>query len=493
MELHDLLNYDKIIIQCHDNPDADALASGYALAWYFQNQNKDARFIYRGRNKIQKSNLMIMLSELEVPVSYEPDFDENPDLLITVDCQYGQRNVTSTEAKEVVIIDHHQVSDPVSNQSEIRSNIGSCSTIVWDMIRKEGIDVNANKKLSTALYYGLYTDTNHLAEVSHPLDRDMLDTLKVNKSLITKMSNSNISLAELKITGAAILNYQYFDSHRYLIIEAEQCDPNILGVISDFALETDAVDICLAFFVSSYEVKFSVRSCIKEVHADELASFLAENVGGGGGHIYKAGGSIRPEKLEETAQALFDRRMKEYFDKYQILYAKETTIDTSDMSIYEKLPMEVGTVKLSDVFPCQSLVDVRTLEGDVTITIEDDTYLMIGVEGEVYPIAKEKLERSYTHLGKPYSRKLEYQPTIKNIATGERKDVLSYADTVMSSGGGRIYARPLTRCVKLFTVWDEEKYYLGNVGDYIAVRADDPHDMYIIKQHLFPILYKKAE
>ena len=208
MELHDLLNYDKIIIQCHDNPDADALASGYALAWYFQNQNKDARFIYRGRNKIQKSNLMIMLSELEVPVSYEPDFDENPDLLITVDCQYGQRNVTSTEAKEVVIIDHHQVSDPVSNQSEIRSNIGSCSTIVWDMIRKEGIDVNANKKLSTALYYGLYTDTNHLAEVSHPLDRDMLDTLKVNKNLIKKMSNSKISLAELKITGAAILNFQ---------------------------------------------------------------------------------------------------------------------------------------------------------------------------------------------------------------------------------------------------------------------------------------------
>ena len=34
MQLKDLLKYNDIVIQCHDNPDADALASGYALWWY---------------------------------------------------------------------------------------------------------------------------------------------------------------------------------------------------------------------------------------------------------------------------------------------------------------------------------------------------------------------------------------------------------------------------------------------------------------------------
>ena len=29
MKLRELLNYNRIVIQCHDNPDADAIASGY--------------------------------------------------------------------------------------------------------------------------------------------------------------------------------------------------------------------------------------------------------------------------------------------------------------------------------------------------------------------------------------------------------------------------------------------------------------------------------
>ena len=68
MQLHDLLKYDDIVIQCHDNPDADALASGYALRWYFDQMGKKVRFLYRGRNEIQKSNLQIMLAELQIPV-----------------------------------------------------------------------------------------------------------------------------------------------------------------------------------------------------------------------------------------------------------------------------------------------------------------------------------------------------------------------------------------------------------------------------------------
>ena len=31
MRLSDILKYNDIVIQCHDNPDADALASGFAL------------------------------------------------------------------------------------------------------------------------------------------------------------------------------------------------------------------------------------------------------------------------------------------------------------------------------------------------------------------------------------------------------------------------------------------------------------------------------
>ncbi len=501
MKLNELLKYNDIVIQCHDNPDADALASGYALMVYFQKMGKLARFVYRGRNPIQKSNLMIMLNELQIPVSYEPEFAGEPELLITVDCQWGQKNVTETKAATIAIIDHHQATVDPAPLTEIRSTLGSCSTIVWDMLREEGMNFKEEPLLSTALYYGLYTDTNRLAELSHPLDRDMLEDLTVYKSLITKMNNSNISLEELKITGKAILEYDYHEDYHYLLLHAQPCDPNILGVISDFSLETENVDVCVAFYVTTEEIKFSVRSCIKEVHANELALYLADGIGGGGGHLYKAGGTIRPEKvtndpyadLSSCVDRIIKERIRAYFEQYEIIYARTAVLDPEGMVRYVKLPQELGVVKLKDVFPLGTVVEIRTLEGDIQIVIEKDKYLMIGIEGEVYPITKETFKKSYKKLGRPLSGTFEYEPSIKNMETGEKKNVLSFAETVVSTGQSAILARPLKKSVKLFTAWDEEKYYSGEPGDYIAYREDDVHDIYVIRGRLFDRLYERKD
>ena len=55
-----------------------------------------------------------------------------------------------------------------------------------------------------------------------------------------------------------------------------------------------------------------------------------------------------------------------------------------------------------------------------------------------------------------------------------------------------IYAYPLSKKVKLFTSWDEENYFTGDIGDYLAIRKDDPTDKYVIKSHLFSTLYSKC-
>ena len=497
MRLSDLLAYDDIVIQCHDNPDADALASGFALSKYLLSKGKTSRFIYRGRNKISKSNLLIMIRSLNIPISYEPDYEGRIPILVNVDCQYGQRNVSAGSAETVAIIDHHKaypLAEGVDPElTLIRSNIGSCSTVIWDMMRDEGIDANDDPALATALYYGLYTDTNKLSEMNHPLDRDMVDSLtNTNMALIREMSNSNISLEELKITGDAILGYQYLDVQKTLLIEADPCDPNILGVISDFALETDKVDVTVAFYHKDEEIKFSVRSCSKTVHANDLAGFIAEGAGGAGGHMFKAGGMMLPDKINTDVNSYITARISAYFEQYDILYAKDTVLDTSTMRCYTKLDQELGTVKLTDVFPEKSKVLLRTLEGDINIIVDNETYLMIGIEGEVYPIKESKLRSSYRFIDAEYHATFEYEPSIKNLLTGENKKILEYARPVMSSGGTKIYAAPLKRAVKLFTAWDEERYYLGNIGDYIAVREDDCHDIYVVNRKLFDKLYKEC-
>ena len=41
MRLQDLEQFDPITIQCHDNPDADALGAGCALYYYFKQKGKN--------------------------------------------------------------------------------------------------------------------------------------------------------------------------------------------------------------------------------------------------------------------------------------------------------------------------------------------------------------------------------------------------------------------------------------------------------------------
>ena len=81
LSLSDFTKFNNIVVQCHDNPDADALASGYALTTYLKSQGKDVRFVYGGKFPIQKANLLLMTERLEIPAEYVTSIDK-PELLI---------------------------------------------------------------------------------------------------------------------------------------------------------------------------------------------------------------------------------------------------------------------------------------------------------------------------------------------------------------------------------------------------------------------------
>lgn len=321
MRLSDLLNYEDIVIQCHDNPDADAIASGYGLYIYFSEKNKRVRLVYGGSLKIKKSNLVLMVQELEIPIEHVTML-EPPELLVTVDCQYGEGNVTHFDAKEIAVIDHHQVSAELPRLNCVNSGLGSCSTLVCELLKQEGVDINDNIRLITALYYGLMMDTNRFNEIFHPLDKALRDAAAYDRDKVSMFRNANISLEELEITGEALCGYEYVEEYRYAVIKVRPCDPNILGIIGDMMLEVDAVDYCVVYSILPFGVKLSVRSCRVEARASTLADYLTDKIGSGGGHLEKAGGFIRPELLksiygteclENELSSFFKARLNEFF------------------------------------------------------------------------------------------------------------------------------------------------------------------------------------
>ncbi len=296
MKLKDLDRFNQIVIQVHDNPDADAVGSGFAIYEYFKEKGKDVRLIYSGKNKLKKSNMLLMLEDLKIPLEYVSEL-ERPELLLTVDCQYEEGNVTYFEAENVATIDHHNTGEVSDDMAEIRSQLVSCATICYDMLKEEGFDINSREDIATALYYGLFMDSNELSEIRHPLEREMLDKLRYDEQLITKFSHANFTLEEMETAGLAMLRYNYDERKRLAIINSKPCDPNILGIIGDFVLQVDSINVCIIYNECHDGYKLSVRSCIPEVPANELASHIGGEIGNGGGHLNKAGGFISVKKF----------------------------------------------------------------------------------------------------------------------------------------------------------------------------------------------------
>lgn len=518
MRLSDLLKFNEIVIQCHDNPDADAMGSGFALYTYLMKHGKKVSLIYGGINRIRKSNLMLMIQLLNIPIKY-CDSMEAPELLVTVDCRYGEGNVTHFPARNIAVIDHHRINGELPELSEVRSNLGSCSTLLWHMLKREGYDVNANKNLATAMYYGLYTDTNELTEISHPLDKDLRDEADFNATIITRFRNANLSLEELDIAGAALLRSDYNEDYRFAVVKANKCDPNILGIISDLVLAVDTVDTCMVFCVTEVGVKLSVRSCIKEVKASELAQAICEGIGSGGGHFVKAGGRInldlltreyikyceesnlnpRMELLDDgtsnrpTISAIkffLENRIKKYFNDSEIVYYDKYQMDETGLQEYRQKPQEMGFVQLDAVYPVGTNLVIRTMNGDMELTVTPGRILLIGMEGEITSQSSTVFEEQYLKLEEYFHLDgIEYSPIIRNKSDNQIVQLVSLAKVCISKKEEVVKAKCLERKTKLFTQSSEDDYLVGNIGDYLVIRIDNPLDMNIIKQELFENYY----
>lgn len=496
MKLTDLHRFNQIVIQLHDNPDADAVGSGYALYRYFRALGKDVRMIYGGRNVISKSNMKLMLSELEIPLEYTHN-PEKPELLLTVDCQYGQGNVERFDAENVAVIDHHATGKISDEMSEIRCNLVSCSTICYAMLEDAGFDVNSDVRIATGLYYGLYMDSSQLSEISHPLDRDMIDYLRYDKSLVTRLKYANFSISELETAGIAISHNNYLDKYRAAIVKSDPCDPNILGVIGDFVIQVDSIDICVIFNECAGGYKLSVRSCSIEAAANELAAFITEKTGNGGGHFNKAGGFISADALKKVTDKPIERylaqRVEEYLTCYDVVRFTDGIKEREKFSRFRKKAGIFGYVKSTDVAPEGKEFRIRTLEGDVLVTSRDNIYIMIGSVGEVYPVEAGKFHAKYTPLDEAFTGEFEYAPSIIDIAAGKPCEILPYAKKCRAGQGGAILAKPLDKFTKVFSAWNYEGYMSGQKGDMLCYTDGDENDVYVVKRKIFDTLYEPVE
>ena len=346
-----------------------------------------------------------------------------------------------------------------------------------------------DERVQNALYYGLFTDTCGLSELRHPLDRDLAE-INYDVMLIRKLKNSAITIDELDIISKALQNREIISGIG--LFRAEPCDKNLLGFAADIAQQVVHIDCCVVYCLQPQGIWLSVRSCTREIMADEMAGFLCR--GNGGGSLEKAGGFMsfkeNAEILENQKPEVFLKsRVEEYVTHFNLIHAGNNDINFAEMKLYKKLPIPVGFVKSTDIFPSRSKITIRTLEGDVDTITSENLYLMIGIQEEVYPIKRERFEASYDVVSTPYFSKLKYEPTILNRITGERKKISSHAQICVPKNEKLVRAEILGKATKIFSEWDNEKYFSGDKGDWLVANDGSFDDCYIVKGDIFEISY----
>lgn len=487
MRLQELLSYREIIIQCHDNPDADTISSAYGVYLYYRSKGVQVRIIYSGRDRIKRTNLKMLITELNIPIEYVLKLEKKPEILITVDCQYEEGNVTYYEANKVAVIDHHQDCNRKRDFAEIRSEYGSCATLVYRMLKEEDYPILNDQKLMTALYFGLYMDTNGFSEMRHICDYDLVEEVVPLNDLFIKLKNSNFTFLELEIAASALLRCEYIKEERVAIAKANACDPNLLGFISDMVLQVEGVDTVIAFCEFEYAIRFSVRNINPLATSRDIVKYLTEEIGTGGGHENKAGGNIIMSQFEQVHKdtsvlMYFLNSMRDYFQDYDIVDTNSTN-EFQEMKLYEKIPVKFRMIQTRDFGEIGEQIEVSSLHQNIDLVIDENTYLMVDCYGEIFEISKECFEEQYKLVEEPYECIAEEEPVVKLRKSEVRIHLPKATEYYRSKNQRYVIAQQLVRRVKLTDTCESRKYSLGELGDYIAYKQNDPEKkLFIIKK-----------
>jgi len=156
----------KVGIVTHDNPDPDCMGAALGLSKLINHWSSGTTCVVFYDGEISHAQNKTMVNVLSISLTNKSEvenFNESVDCFITVDVTPERCLDEGVEC--LMTIDHHRVDTDIPQIKDIRQ-VGSVSSIVWEYLKDEGIELDkSNEKdavIATALLMGIKTDTSDL-------------------------------------------------------------------------------------------------------------------------------------------------------------------------------------------------------------------------------------------------------------------------------------------------------------------------------------------
>jgi len=297
------------VITTHVNADFDAFGSMVAAKKLYP----DAVVAFPGS---QEKNLRAFFMEstlyiLSIERAKDIDLDQ-VDRLILVDTRQKSRiglfaKLAESGRAEIHIYDHHPDSDDdVKGDVEFISILGATVSMLTEMIRERGIELNAEE--ATVLALGIYEDTGSFT-FSSTTARDLkaaawLLEKGANVNIISNTMSSDLSTDQIQLLHQMIQESEVISFGGVDVLVTTATTENYvadLAILVHKYKEMENPDAIFAVVRMEDRVHLIGRSSVDEVNAKEIAEEF-----GGGGHPSAASGTVRDMSLHRAREKLID-------------------------------------------------------------------------------------------------------------------------------------------------------------------------------------------
>lgn len=321
---------ENVVIVPHENPDGDAIGSAIGLGEILRGFGHDVKII---SPNAYPAFLNWFSTEIEILV-YErkrnraKQIIENAAILICVDFNEPGRAALMEKkltgfSGPTIMIDHHPNPGDCADYLISEPRYSSTAELIFDVVKKIGLDSYINQASAEALFTGIMTDTGSFSHnISNPNTFEVVAQLigkGINPEKIQANIYHNFSEKRMKLLGYCLNEkMEVFPEYRAAMIylsqkELEQFDyqPGDTEGFVNYPLAVNNIVFSALFTEKKDLIKASFRS-----KGNFPANTFSEKYFDGGGHLNAAGGESK-QTLQETIE-----KFRQLLDEYKHLLLK---------------------------------------------------------------------------------------------------------------------------------------------------------------------------
>jgi len=296
----------------HKNPDPDAIASAMALSAIARQANPKnlaVRIFYEGNIGHQENRTFVNLLDIKM--------ERLPPEALTA-CNYfarvdtpapGANNAVPPGTKIAIVIDHHKdAKHGVSPGAftDIRPGLGATASILTQYLQE--LDIPVDKRVATALLYGIRADTKDFRRNTTPQDLNYAGFLLplTDSDLLDKIMSPSLSQETIDVLGKAIVNREIVSGYLFSNV-GYVMNRDALPQAADLLITLEGVNTALVYGITDTAIIVSARNRDIRLHIGNALSEAFGDIGDAGGHPNMAAATIPLHyftRVEQKAELL---------------------------------------------------------------------------------------------------------------------------------------------------------------------------------------------